>query len=148
LEKKGDIEGEEAVLSTGLHWVILLAPAIIMFLSGLSIPTKGWKASAILGLATLWGVLSSISYEQSRIFLTKTRLRVRVGFPLRRKMDLPLEEVESIDVYQPSLGKVLDFGKVMLKQKGSGRKTFRMVNHPLHLAYAIQELKKAGQPPV
>jgi|WetSurMetagenome_2_1015567.scaffolds.fasta_scaffold34250_2 hypothetical protein len=132
-------EEETAVYRTGLHWVLVLAPALVMMLSGMSIPGKGVGAVVLLTLATMWGVLSSISLESSEFMVTKKRMLIKTGFPRRRSHDLFLADIGGVYVYQPSLGKVLNFGKVTFKMKTGKRLSFRLVRDPLRLASAISE---------
>jgi hypothetical protein len=128
-------EGHTAVYRTRLHWVMVLGPAVLMILSGVSIPAKGLNAVAFLALATLWGVFSSISLERSEFLVTGSLFLVRVGFPWRRSYTLPLADIERIKVYQPSLGKVLNFGKLTVSMKSRRRFSFRMLRDPLQLFF-------------
>ncbi|MCX8022146.1 MAG: PH domain-containing protein [Syntrophorhabdaceae bacterium] len=123
--------GERLAYITGLHWAILLGPAMVMVIGGLSIPTKGLSALILLLVGCVWGIFSTVSIKTSEIAITDRRLIIRVGFPLRRTYDIPLDEIDMVDVHQPSLGKILNFGKVILGFTGKGRGAFRMVASPL-----------------
>ena len=141
-----DYSGESVVLRTRLHWVIIAGPAALMVIAGLSLEHKGTSAEVVLALAVLWGIFSSISFERSEIVLTKARLLLKVGFPWRRSYDFPLADVQDVIVYQPSLGKFLDFGKITIRRKNGKRSVFRMVRSPHVLAQAIYEQQQAGAP--
>jgi hypothetical protein len=134
----------DAVLRTRLHWVMIAGPATLMVIAGLSIEHKGGSAALVLALAVLWGICASISFELSEIVLTKERLWVKVGFPWRRSHDFPLADVADVQVYQPSLGKVLDFGRITIMRNNGKRISFRMVRSPHLLAQLIYECKRAG----
>jgi hypothetical protein len=132
-------EGETAIYRTRLHWVTVLAPAVVMMLSGMSIPGKGMSAVVLLTLATIWGVLSSISLERSQFLVTRRRVMIKTGFPWRRSHDLSLADIGGVYVYQPSLGKVLNFGKLTFKMKSGKRLSFRLVRDPLQLAGVVNQ---------
>jgi hypothetical protein len=136
--------GEAVVSRTRLHWVMIAGPAALMVIAGLSIGHKGTSAFLVLAFAVMWGVFSSISFELSEIVLTKEGLLVKIGFPWRRSYDFPLAGVADVIVYQPSLGKVLDFGKITIKRTNGKRTSFRMVRSPHLLAQAIYECKRDG----
>jgi hypothetical protein len=142
---QGD-SGETPLMRARLHWVIIAGPAALMIIAGLSIEQKGTSAALVLTLAVIWGIFSSISFEISEIVLTKERLLVKIGFPWRRSYDLPLKDIESIGVYQPSLGKLLDFGKIIIARKNGRRLSFRMVRSPHVLAQKVHECKQ-NEPP-
>jgi len=143
-------EKERVLYRTKLHWATFLGPAMLTILGGLWIPSKGMPALVMFFLGVLWGIFSSLSFNASDIGLTERRLLVRVGFPLRRTCDVPLEQIRMVDVYQPSLGKFLNFGKVIIQYSDGRRNAFRMIASPLELREEIakqfsslqQELKE------
>ncbi|MGD0229091.1 MAG: PH domain-containing protein [Syntrophorhabdales bacterium] len=137
--KENTRNGETIVHRERLHPVMLAGPATLMIFAGLSIGRKGVTAVILLALATIWGIFSSISLERSEIVLTRGRLLVRIGFPWQRSYDFPLEDIESVHVYQPSLGRFLDFGKITVTGKNGKRRAFRMVRSPIGLTERIYE---------
>ncbi len=143
-ERQPDYSGEPVVMRTRLHWVMIAGPAALMVIAGLSLDHKGISAEVVLALATVWGIFSSISFERSEIVLTKERLLLKVGFPWRRSYDFPLADIQDVIVYQPSLGKFLDFGKITIRRNNRKRSVFRMVRSPHVLSQAIYEQKQAG----
>jgi hypothetical protein len=125
--------GEQVKFRTGLHWAMLLGPALFMGIAGLSIPSKGINAVILLAVATIWGIFGSISLHTSEIVLTQDRIIAKTGFPWRRFYDIPYENITGISVYQPTLGKFLDFGKITFILKGGKKKSLRIVKSPLTL---------------
>jgi membrane protein YdbS with pleckstrin-like domain len=138
-------EPEETTLyQTKLHWAMLLGPALLMLVAGLSIPSKGLQAVILLAVSTIWGIVWTINLQTSEIKLTKNRILARIGFPWRRSYNIPYENIVRIDIYQPVLGKFLDFGRVIILLKGKGKKSLRMVHSPLNLAKSFSEYKQAS----
>ena len=143
--REGPIGNEEAKgYRVRLHWVMIMGPATVMVISGLLIPDKGRGAALVLALATIWGVFASISFERSEIVLFPERLVVSIGFPWRRTYEVPLEDIEAFEVYQPSLGKFLDFGRITIRRKRGRRVRFRMVRSPQLLAQKVYEYKQGN----
>jgi uncharacterized membrane protein YdbT with pleckstrin-like domain len=132
-------ENEHVVYRTKLHWATLLGPAMLLIIGGLSIPSKGMSGLILFGLGLLWGILSSISYQTSEIGITDRRLLIRIGFPVRRTYDIALTTIEMVDTYQPSLGKLLNFGKVILGLDGRKRGAFRMIDSPLDFRAQLEK---------
>jgi hypothetical protein len=139
-------EEEEPRYRTGLPCVLVLAPALLLMRSGMSIPGKGMSAVGLIVLATTWGVLSSISLERSEFLVARKRMLIKTGFLRRRSLDLPLADIAGVYVYQPSLGKVLNFDKLTFKMKSGKRLSFRLVRHLLRLANVINEGRAVGRP--
>ena len=116
-----------------------------MILAGISVPDRGVDAAILLVLATVWGIFSSISYEKSRFVVTETRVFIKAGLLWRRSYDLPLQHVEGVKVYQPSLGKVLNFGKITFKTRSGRRLSFRLVRDPLQFGNVVLENRQRGR---
>jgi hypothetical protein len=127
------IEKECVIYRTKLHWATLLGPAVLIVLAGLWIPSKGMSALVLLALGVMWGIFSSVSLQSSEIGVTDKRLLLRVGFPLKRTYDIPLEKILMVDIYQPSLGKFLNFGKIIMQSANGKRYAFRMIASPIEL---------------
>ncbi len=131
-------EPEEVVrYRTGLHWVTFLGPAALLIIGGLSVPTKGTSALIMAAVALLWGVYASLRYRHTRFEVTETRFTIRMDSPRAWKFDIPLLAMEGVDVHQPALGKILDFGKIIIVAGGGKRHAFRMVRSPLRLSEEI-----------
>jgi hypothetical protein len=113
------------------HWAMLLGPALLMIFGGLSVPTKGMPAVILLAAGTLWAIIASICLQTSEFGLTEKRLIIKVGMPWLRPYDIPLAGIEGFDYYQPALGRLLDFGKIILKPVGAKKKSFAWVRGPM-----------------
>ncbi|HMK66809.1 MAG TPA: PH domain-containing protein [Thermodesulfobacteriota bacterium] len=129
----------KVIYRTGLHWALLLGPAMVIFLGRLMLDSKGPQAVVVMAFGALWGLTSFINLRRSQILLTADRLIFQTGFPLKKTYNLPLEEISEIQFYQPTLGSILNFGKIMLVQKNMKRNNFRFVPRPAELVNAVQE---------
>ena len=132
-------EDERLIYRSGYHWATLLGPAMLMVIGGLAIRSKGITAVVLLFLGVLWGLLSSVSVQSSEMAVTNRRLFGRMGFPWRRTFDIPLREIEYADFYAPSLGVILNFGKLMVYARGRRKMSLRMVRNPMEMTRQIAE---------
>ena len=140
----GSAEIEEPVLfSARRHWAVFFPPFVLLIFAGLSVPSKGTNAWIIIGISLVWIILTSISYQASEIRLTRTKILVTVGLPRKKTSFILLSAIGAADVYQPALGKLLDFGRVRLRLTDRNTRYIRMVSAPGALAAKISELKAA-----
>jgi hypothetical protein len=140
----GSAEVDEPVLhSARRHWAVFFPPFVLLIFAGLSVPSKGTNAWIIIGISLVWIVLTSISYQASEIRLTRTKILVTVGLPRRKTSFILLSTIGVADVYQPALGKLLDFGRVRLRLMDGSTRYLRMINAPNALAAKISALKAA-----
>jgi hypothetical protein len=90
------------------------------------------------------------AYSKSEVILTNWRLVYRTGFLARRSGELPLENVESIFISEPLLGRVCGYGTVMVTTVGGARFPFAFISSPqsFHstLQKAVESFKRAIQP--
>ena len=135
--------GEEVVYEAHRHWAMVLPPFLLLILAGLSIPSRGGKAWGLVLLSLAWILVSWLNVRSCRFSLTRTRLLAHIGFPWRKVQDIPLATVGTVDVYQPALGKVLDFGKIRILCTDGSRKYYKMVTTPHVLVRMISEYRAA-----
>jgi uncharacterized membrane protein YdbT with pleckstrin-like domain len=62
-----------------------------------------------------------------------TNLRVvhKTGFIKRRTFEMSLDKVESVDVNQSILGRILNYGDVTVRGVGEGAETIKTIASPL-----------------
>jgi uncharacterized membrane protein YdbT with pleckstrin-like domain len=130
---------EGSTLSVRLHWAVFLGPAAVFVFGGLSLRAKGLSALVLLAVGVLWGILVWGAYRRSEITLTNDRVRVRTGYLMRRDYDILFTDIAVVDFYQPSLGTLLNFGKLIIVHGKGTRTAVRMVAAPLEF---VMELKR------
>ncbi len=122
-----------------LHWAVFLGPALVFIFGGLSLQSKGTAALVFMAIGALWGAISYMTYQRSAITLSSDRIHIRTGFLLRRNYDVLLKDISFVDLYQPSLGAMLNFGKLIIIHGKRIRTIVRMVDAPLEF---VMELKR------
>lgn len=141
--------GERVLYSTNAHWVFYL-PAIGLWIAALGLFMLQ-RSTLNAGLELLWLVLSAMAalgalYATARAAFHRwttetdvTDLRVvhKEGFISRRTFEMSLDKVESVDVNQSILGRLLDYGNVSVLGVGEGRETMKTIARPLAFRNAI-----------
>jgi hypothetical protein len=123
-------KNETVVYSTQLHWAILLGPILLICIGGLALKSQGYHAMALIAFGLIWGIFSGINLHRSEIGLSRNKVIVNIGFPLKKSLDIHLSEIIFVDFYQPTLGSMLDFGKILVMDKRKKKYAFRFVAGP------------------
>ena len=124
------IKNETIVYRAKCHWAILLGPILVIIIGGLALKSQVYHAMALITFGIVWGIFSYIKLNKSEIGLTRSKILINVGFPLKKPFDIALNEIVFIDYYQPSLGSMLDFGKILVMDKRKKKYAFRLVAGP------------------
>ena len=117
-----------------LHWIVFLGPIIVLLFSVLLF--TGGKESAPAGIAflimgLLYGGLRFITYSTSEFGLTNKRVVIKVGFIRRKTLELLLKKVETVGVNQGVIGRMLNYGTIVVVGSGGTREPFNKMANPL-----------------
>ncbi len=134
---------EKIVYRTGLHWVAFCGPAMLLFLAGISIQSKGMPAIVFFIIGLVWAILSYITLQSTEFGITNNRVLICTVFPWKKLHDLALVDIADAAVYQPSLGKLLDFGKITIALVNGKRVSRRLVSAPHELLKHLSEQVEA-----
>jgi uncharacterized membrane protein YdbT with pleckstrin-like domain len=135
--------GEKVLYSTNAHWIFYL-PAIgawivaIVFLVLSRMIVAETPALICLSLAAIAGVFALYKmltawFHRWTTETDVTNLRVvhKTGFIKRRTFEMSLDKVESVDVNQSILGRLLNYGDVTVRGVGEGAETIKTIASPL-----------------
>jgi uncharacterized membrane protein YdbT with pleckstrin-like domain len=135
--------GEKVLYSTNAHWIFYM-PAIVawilaavLFVLSRATITEGiillcLSASAVVALAALyWSVRAWFHRWITETDVTNLRVVHKTGFIKRRTFEMSLDKVESVDVSQSILGRILNYGDVTILGVGEGRETIATIASPL-----------------
>ncbi len=130
---------EKIIYRAKYHWAILLGPILVVIIGGLALGSQGYHAVALVVFGLIWGICSYISLQRSEIGLTANKILVNVGFPLKRSYVIPLEKIILVDYYQPSLGAMLNFGKIIVVYNGKKKSAIRLVSCPAEFVKEVHQ---------
>jgi uncharacterized membrane protein YdbT with pleckstrin-like domain len=141
--------GEKVLYSTNAHWMFYL-PAIAAWIAALvllilsrvtsvdSLTLLCWAAAAVVAIAALYWTFKAWGYRgTTETDVTNMRVVHKTGFIKRRSFEMALDKVESVDVAQSILGRILNYGDVTILGVGEGRETIRTIASPLAFRSAI-----------
>jgi hypothetical protein len=121
---------ETIVYRAKYHWAILLGPLLVIIIGGLALKSQGYHAMILIAFGLIWGIFSYISLCRSEIGLSRNKVLINIGFPLKKSFDILLNEIIFVDYYQPTLGSMLNFGKILVMDKRKKKYAFRFVAGP------------------
>lgn len=138
---------ERVLYKTRLHW-ILYAKAATLTVFGIvlaavltQVPDPPWAwyvGTAVAVAGALWWIVRWIELRTSEFAVTSMRLIFKVGLVARYTTELLLAKVESIAVTQGMLGRVLNYGDLIVTGTGGAREVFARVHDPVGFRNEVQ----------
>jgi uncharacterized membrane protein YdbT with pleckstrin-like domain len=141
--------GEKVLYSTNAHWMFYL-PAIagwilvvvFLILSRLttvdSVVVLCWAIAAVAAIAALYWTFKAWFHRwTTETDVTNMRVVHKTGFIQRRTFEMALDKIESVDVDQSILGRILNYGDVTINGVGEGKERIRTISSPLAFRSAI-----------
>jgi uncharacterized membrane protein YdbT with pleckstrin-like domain len=138
---------ERVLYKTRLHWVMYLKAALLtlfgvvltVVLRYVSDPPWAWYVGAAIAVAgALWWIVRWIELRTSEFAVTSMRLIFKVGLVARYTTELMLAKVESISVTQGLLGRMLNYGDLIVTGTGGAREVFVRVHDPVGFRNEVQ----------
>ena len=135
--------GEKVLYSTNAHWIFYLPAigawilALVLLILSRATTTEGiillcLSAAVVVALAALyWTIKAWFHRWTTETDVTNMRVVHKTGFIKRRTFEMSLDKVESVDVNQTILGRILNYGNVTVRGVGEGAETIDMIASPL-----------------
>jgi uncharacterized membrane protein YdbT with pleckstrin-like domain len=121
--EKSLMPGEEVAYRASLHWIVFVS---------------------LKALLTLF-IAPFVQRATSEFAVTNRRVVVKVGLVSRKTIELNLEKVESIGVEQTILGRILDYGTIVIIGTGGTREPFRSIRDPLGFRRAVNQAGESAR---
>ncbi len=137
------------------HWVIFMTPVLafivalllIIFGPGLVLSGMRWFGFYTYEFAAiicfLFGLIafarSYIYYKTSEFGITDKRILMKTGWIQRNTLDMFLDKVEAVQVDQSVLGRILDYGTLIIVGTGGTADPFYTVPNPLGFRHKVQQ---------
>ena len=112
------IKDESVVHETKLHWVIFFT----------------WKS--ILTLT----IYAWMKRWLSEFVITNRRIVIKEGFIARRTFEMNLSKIETVNVDQTVMGRILNYGSITIIGTGGTTETFHNISRPMIFRQRFQEL--------
>jgi len=128
--------------STTIHWIVYL-PGIVAWIA--AIVFFAFARGPIEGMNLVWlslsGILALIAFYwtfrawfrrwTSETDVTSMRVVHKEGFIQREKFEMNLDRVESVDVTQSIVGRLMGYGDVTIVGVGDSQRRIRMIAAPI-----------------
>ena len=136
-------EGETVVYQTTVHWIVYwrailwLALAIIAGALALSLGTESYVfgltiAAIVFAAGAIFQWLRGlIRRATTELAITDRRIIVKVGLIRRTTSEMNRSKVESVLVEQSVLGRLFDFGTILIKGTGGGLEPLVGIDRPI-----------------
>ena len=141
--------GERVLYSTNAHWIFyfpaILAWIVAIILFAVSRQSDVYSimiiclfGSGLVALAALYWTLKGWFHRfTTETDVTNLRVVHKTGFIKRRTFEMALDKVESVDVDQTILGRILNYGDVTIRGVGEGIETIKTIASPLAFRSSI-----------
>ena len=129
---------------------VLIAGERVVYQARLSLwPFAGW---ILLGVATLPVVVGLFillwvwtRYASTELAITNKRIIAKFGFINRSTVELNLSRVESLQVHQSLLGRMFDYGSILVSGAGNPQAPIPGIADPLEFRKRFMEATDATQ---
>ena len=135
--------GEKVLYSTNAHWMFYLpaiaawALAVVLLVLSRATTTESvillcLSAAAVVALVAIYWMAKAWFHRwTTETDVTNLRVVHKTGFIKRRTFEMSLDKVESVDVDQSILGRLLNYGNVTVRGVGEGAETITTIASPL-----------------
>ena len=136
------LPGEQVVYETGLHWlvygraILFFVIAAVLALASAYAPSDSQPLVLIVaGAAALVGLLlfgiAAIRRRSTELAVTDQRVVFKRGLIARHTIEMNRSKVESVDVDQTLLGRILGYGTVRVRGTGGSLEPLAAISDPL-----------------
>jgi uncharacterized membrane protein YdbT with pleckstrin-like domain len=135
--------GEKVLYSTNAHWIFYSTAIMAWIVAvGFLVASRFFvtdtpvlvclSLAAISAIFALYKMLVAWFHRwTTETDVTNLRVVHKTGFVKRRTFEMSLDKVESVDVNQSILGRILNYGDVTILGVGEGRETISTIASPL-----------------
>jgi uncharacterized membrane protein YdbT with pleckstrin-like domain len=127
--------GEWVLYSTSAHWMFFLPAIAAWIVAGVFLMlTRIVAADPLISICLAFAVVSGLvalyctatawfHHWTTETDVTNMRVVHKTGFIKRRTLEMSLDKVESVDITQSILGRLLNYGDVTIQGVGEGMQT-------------------------
>ena len=156
--KSNLVPGETIIYETRLHWVVmlghlavgcllLLLPAGLLFFyaenqtamnpGNLHVMEGGAALLLLAGVIVI--LVGTMRRNATEMAVTNRRVVIKTGLARRKTIEMLLNKVESIEVNETTLGRMLGYGTIAVIGTGGTLEPFHNVAHPLQFRSQVQQ---------
>ena len=139
------LKDEIVVYRTLLHWKVFIIPVIfaviVLAIFVLIAARAGYRHIELLMLipAVVFILSAYIARRSSEFAVTNRRVIMKAGVIQTRSLEILLNKVEAIAVTQTLLGKMMNYGDIIVTGSGGTKELYGGIEDPLAFRRAVQE---------
>ncbi|MBX9849846.1 MAG: PH domain-containing protein [Rhodocyclaceae bacterium] len=96
------------------------------------------------GLGLIFLATAYIKYKTTELAITNKRVIAKFGFISRRTVEINISKVESIQVDQSVLGRIFDFGTLLIAGTGVSQAPILGISKPMEFRKAFMEAQDSA----
>lgn len=136
--------GETVVYATKLHWFLYLRAILLLIICAILAVAASFTAdnpnitlalhiaAVVFALLALWSALYAfVRRATTELAVTNQRVIYKDGLLARHTLEMNRARVESVAVDQTILGRIFDYGTVIVRGTGSTLEPIRNISDPL-----------------
>lgn len=100
----------------------------------------------VFGLGLIFLVMAFVRYKTTELAITSKRVIVKIGFIQRRTVEININKVESIQVDQAILGRIFNFGTLVISGAGNPQAPITGISAPMEFRKAFIEAQDQAKP--
>lgn len=120
---------DEKVLYTGNISLWPLAPLIVI----------GLLLLVLYGFGLIFWLVAFIRYKTTEIAITNKRVIAKFGFISRKTIELNINKIESIQVNQDVLGRIFNYGSLVISGAGNPQAPIPSISNPMNFRRVFME---------
>jgi uncharacterized membrane protein YdbT with pleckstrin-like domain len=139
------LRDEIVIYRTQLHWKVFIIPiaVTVIFLAVfvLTVAKTGYRHLELLLLipAVFFILNAFITRRSSEFAVTNKRVIMKAGVIQTSSLEILLNKVEALAVNQTLLGKMLNYGDIIITGSGGTKELYKGIEDPLAFRKAVQE---------
>jgi Bacterial PH domain len=151
------VPGETIVYQSRLHWIVMLRHILLglLLLAGSGVllsyllhhPRLGntsehlaeGGAAALLVCGIVAIVAGMVRRNATEMAVTNRRVVVKQGLVNRKTIEMLLNKIETIEVSEPMVGRMLGYGSITIVGTGGTSEPFHKIAHPLQFRSGVQQ---------
>jgi uncharacterized membrane protein YdbT with pleckstrin-like domain len=132
--------GETVRYQGSVHWILYLPPiflSVIGVVAAAAGPVGLMIAAGCFAIALILALRAWFIRWTTEIAVTDLRVIYAQGFIQRRSVEVNMDKIESVDVDQSVVGRLLNYGNVTIHGTGTTLEPLRNVDRPIEFRNEI-----------
>ena len=131
--------GETVRYSAHVHWLVFAGPLIVGILGLLIMRASAGLGAFVIFVALVLGVRALLVRQTTELAVTNKRVVAKFGVISRKTIEQRLETVDSVQVLQGILGRLLGEGSVGIRGSGASQTPVPRIADPLRFRREVND---------